>query len=284
MIIAIVIILTFDLVITVFYYAAYSDSCKFSYDTKIKKLDKIFVSKEKEHLIFDQRFNANNDFWRHSNNHLKVFKCSDNQIQEHEVQVIVLNAFRKIDKDSYIYKTDYNYKVSLVNTTKIAFTDSWERNCQQAHSQVLDYFFKKTKKDYVLILEDDLIVDNTISNNEYKKIIHCAIGSKVHFLSLMNNGMSKYGYGTQAYLMSRTSYFDFFRRSCFALNSPIPIDLCLSINFNLLVTEKNFVLHRFNTNATTRGSFDLVNKSKADGTRVNEPKFLKTVISFKPSV
>jgi len=230
---------------------------------------------------YDQRLNMLKHAWRKTNNDLTPFKCDDiKKTKSVHIDAVVLNSYRKIDKNNYIYKTAPFYNVKIINTTKAVKTNNWERNCQQAHTQVLDSFFSNPDNNYILILEDDLLEEENITENEFKEMIYCAINSRVHFLSFMHNGMNKYGYGTQIYLISRLSYFDFFRKSCFAINSPIPIDLCLSDRFNLLVTYKNFVKHAFNTNNTTRNSFNLTHLPKDNGLRIewaqfDDPIFIK---------
>jgi len=202
-----------------------------------------------------------------------VFRCKKVSFHNNLINAAVLNTYRNVENKNYIYTASKDYNLIIINTTTAATTNGWERNCQQAHTQVIESFFEATPYNYLLVLEDDLEVNEEITVEEFKNYIKCAMDYDIGFMSIMRNAGNKYSYGTQGYLISRSTYYHMLRRSCFAINSPIPIDLCLSFYFDLAVSDKDLVFHEFNTNKTTRNSFDLKMKKIADNTRVWEPKF-----------
>jgi len=177
--------------------------------------------------ILDQRFDSDGN-WRISNFRLHKFFCPPSKFTFNtniKTYSAVLNSYRKINKTNYIYNSSTYINQFIINTTLIANTDSWERNCQQAHTQSLEALFDDLKSDYALILEDDLWISEEVSKVEFINIINCAIESKINFIALVNNNSTQYRYGTVAYLVSRIFYYDVLRRSCFGVDSPIPIDM-----------------------------------------------------------
>jgi hypothetical protein len=251
-----------------------------------KKINKKENTKTEKNLLlnsivqYDQRLASDLIRMRSQNDDVDYFHCDVDDsawdLVNMSLNVIVLNTYRQIDNSSYLFKTKSDYNVIVLNTTSAAKTTDWTRNCQQAHTQVLDSFFSENI-DYLLILEDDIFVNKNITETQYKNLLKCAVHSKVHFLFLMNLNIysKKYWYGMQAYLMSRLSYFDFFRNSCFGVNSPLPIDGCLNANFNLLATKYNFVNHIFRSPNSTRNSFKLDKGIPADLTQIISVKFDK---------
>jgi hypothetical protein len=253
-------------------------------EKKTKKQEKI-IETETDLLLngivhYDQRLASDLIRMRSLNDDVDYFHCDiDNAAWDFinmSLNVIVLNTYRQVNTSSYLFKTESDYNVIVLNTTSAAKTNDWTRNCQQAHTQVLDSFFSENI-DYLLILEDDIFVNTNITEKQYKNLLKCAVHSRVHFLFLMNLNIysRKYWYGMQAYLMSRLSYFDFFRNSCFGVNSPLPIDGCLNANFNLLATKYNFVNHIFRSPNSTRNSFKLDKGIPADLTQIVSVKFDK---------
>lgn len=219
--------------------------------------------------IIDQRFEANGE-WRKNNYKLNKFNCTTKTNNKKvKAYSAVLNTWRKINHSQYIFDNETFLKQYIINTTFLINTNNWERNCQQAHTQVIEAVFNngKNDSDYVLILEDDALISNEVTQQEFVNTLNCAIDSKINFLSLIHNNETQYWYGTVGYLVSRVFYYDFLRMTCFGTNSPLPIDMCLLSYFYLMVTDKNLLLHPTCTDITTRWSFDLTTKPEADLTR-----------------
>lgn len=211
-------------------------------------------------FIKNQRFDAYGNFrketWLENR-----FNCS---ISKNKTIVnsiaLVLNSYRNIDLQNYIYNNKTYKNIYFLNTTYLPQTSNWERNCQQAHTQAIDSFFFHFEEDYVIILEDDLLQVKNINKSFYIETINCAIENKIDFLYFENHNVSSFWFGTRAYLLSKTFYFDVFRNICFAKNSYIPIDMCWLRYFNLIVVDQPLIYHIYSDKGTTREIFKLTDK------------------------
>jgi len=221
------------------------------------------INKEKnqQKFILNQRFDIYGNF-RKENWINNQFNCSISQKKDFiNAKAVVLNSFRKIDFNSYVYSPQVYKELIILNTTSLATTNDWTRNCQQAHTQALDSFFL-TQDDYAIVLEDDLFETSSLNSSYYIQTVNCAIENKIDFLYFENHNVTSYWYGTRGYLISRPFYYDTMRNICFSKNSHVPIDDCWLKYFNLMVTSVNLVNHNLSLKGTTKDNFDI--KSNAD--------------------